>query len=224
MAELAPAEEPLGTQEAALDCAGASATVSLQDFTSWGGVGSGGGSWSVTYPANAVVLEYFIDGVLSGGPESLQGDSNRAGYWSFNNTVSCGSHTFMVKAYPAVYNSATQAYAKCSGTGTASQSKSFSQSCPTASLYCSRTSTWNISCSGSGGSGTLAPYWRQQILYEGGTSYAGYWFEAPSTYNFYCQEPSYQDPIDQLTISFKVRDSSGMDSAVKSASYSCAPW
>jgi hypothetical protein len=240
----AASEEAMRTQEAALDCAGASSSITIPGYSSYGGVFSGGGTWSVNYPSNSVVLEYFIDGVKRGGPQGILGDSNRSGSWSFNDgPVSCGSHTFMVKAYPAVYDSATLNFAWCTTTGVSSPSVSFTQSCPTASVTCSRSGSY-VSCtgSGSGGSGSPTPFWQERIQYAGtNTIVAQGWVQGTFSRSFYCPVPtsglksmslSSSDSVspmivfedDQLIVDFKVRDSSGMESPVRSSyRYACGP-
>lgn len=97
----AAAQESLGTVKAAM-CAGTSVTsLTAQNVTTYLGEMAGGGSWSVTYPANAVYLAYYIDGVLQAS-DTRQSDT-RSGSWSFSQAgVSCGSRTFEVRAYATV--------------------------------------------------------------------------------------------------------------------------
>ncbi|OJT26687.1 hypothetical protein BO221_01230 [Archangium sp. Cb G35] len=237
------AGEAMSTQEAALDCAGASASINTQGYSSYGGVFSGGGAWSVNYPSNSVVLEYFIDGVKRGGPQGILGDSNRSGSWNFNDgPVSCGSHTFMVKAYPAVYDSTTNNFAWCTATGVSSTSGTFTQACPTASLTCSRSGAY-VTCtgSGSGGSGSPTPFWQARIQYAGSNTIVPQgWLQGTFSRSYYCPQPTsglksmglpssdesvsamivFED--DQLIVDFKVRDSSGMESPIRSSyRYAC---
>lgn len=113
-AGLAPSNEPLGTTEAAL-CAGVSVTtLSLSGISTFQGVMAGGGDWAVSSPANAVRLEYYLDGSStprstdercngSGGTTNCTG----SGPWNFSASgISCGTHSFLVKAYPMVIDSA----------------------------------------------------------------------------------------------------------------------
>ncbi|HYO68474.1 MAG TPA: hypothetical protein VEU33_20565, partial [Archangium sp.] len=109
--DLAPADEPQGTTTAAL-CAGASVTtLSLSGISTYQKEMAGSGDWAVS-TANAVRLEYYVDGALrssedrcnaSGGTTSCTG----SGPWYFSaSNVACGSHAFVVKAYPMVIDSA----------------------------------------------------------------------------------------------------------------------
>ena len=120
-----------------MDCAGASiTTLNVAGISSWGGVVSGAGSWAVTYPANGVYLNFFIDGVPH-GTQYVQGDSNRSGSWSFNTSpMSCGSHAFEVRASPAVFDSSSSAPGWFTASGALSRTATFVQACPTATLSC----------------------------------------------------------------------------------------
>ncbi|HEX5752008.1 MAG TPA: hypothetical protein VFZ09_37665 [Archangium sp.] len=111
-AELTPADGPQGTTTSAL-CSGVSVTtLSLAGISTYQGEMAGSGDWAVANPANAVRLEYYVDGVLrssedrcnaSGGTSSCTG----SGSWSFSASgITCGSHNFQVKAYPMVIDSA----------------------------------------------------------------------------------------------------------------------
>lgn len=222
--ELAPSAEVLGTREAALDCAGASVSgLGIQGASSYGGVASGGGTWAATYPANAVFLEYYLDGVLKGS-EYKMGDSSRTGAWNFNTSpVSCGSHTFEVRAYPAVHDSTT-GYGKCT-TGSKTASTSITQACPTASLSCTRTSTWAVTCTGSGGggTGTRTPYWQLTGLSAHDTTEMQFYsWEASSSWSkgYPCEQTS-SSFADRLKFEFKVRDESGMESTSRTSYVYC---
>jgi hypothetical protein len=111
-AALAPVDEPLGTDTSAL-CAGASVTtLSLSGISTYQKEMAGSGDWAVSTSTNAVRLEYYVDGALrssedrcnaSGGTTSCTG----SGPWNFSaSNIACGSHTFLVKAYPMVIDSA----------------------------------------------------------------------------------------------------------------------
>ncbi|HEX5746806.1 MAG TPA: hypothetical protein VFZ09_11210 [Archangium sp.] len=111
-AEVTPAGEPLGTREAAI-CSGTSvSTLSLAGISTYQGEMAGAGDWAVTYPANAVRLEYYVDGTLIGTAERCNASGGLSsctgsGSWSFSLAgVSCGAHTFQIKAYPMTISSA----------------------------------------------------------------------------------------------------------------------
>ncbi|HYO67712.1 MAG TPA: hypothetical protein VEU33_16675, partial [Archangium sp.] len=110
--ELAPAGEPLGTREAAI-CSGANVTtLSLAGISTYQGEMAGAGNWAVSHPANAVRLEYYVDGALIGTAERCNASGGLtsctgSGSWNFNLTgVSCGAHTFQLNAYPMAISSA----------------------------------------------------------------------------------------------------------------------
>ncbi|HYO72167.1 MAG TPA: hypothetical protein VEU33_39450 [Archangium sp.] len=220
--------EDLGTQESALDCAGASVTsLNMGVVSSWGGtLSTGSGTWSVVYPANGIILEYYVDGVLR-GTQPILGDANRSGTWSFNDSpVACGSHTFEVRGYPAVFDSATPAPGRCT-TGAMTKSTPFSEACPTAAWSCSRTSTTTITCNASGSGGTGGPYtafWSEtEENFDTGAVYQTGWYQGPLTNTFYCpQKTSIQYPYNgDLEIKLKTRDANGLESAVLTRSYIC---
>ncbi|WPB82381.1 hypothetical protein KYC5002_25090 [Archangium violaceum] len=226
---LAPAaEETLGAQESALDCAGASVTsLNLGTVGSWGGVlSTSSATWSVAYPANGIILEYYVDGVLR-GTQPIQGDANRSGTWTFNDSpLACGSHTFQVKGYPAVFESGTPAPGRCT-TGSMTKSTTFSEACPTAAWSCSRTTTTTIKCTASGSGGTGGPFtalWSEvEENHDTGGVYQTGWYQGPLTHTFFCpQKTSIQFPYNgSLDISLKTRDANGLESAVLTRSYIC---
>ncbi|HZH15300.1 MAG TPA: hypothetical protein VE057_13185 [Archangium sp.] len=225
-AGLAPAEETLGTQEAALDCAGASVTsLNMGVVSSWGGVlSTGSGTWSVVYPANGVVLEYYVDGVLRGS-QPIMGNSNRSGTWTFNDSpIACGTHTFEVRAFPAVFDSATSAPGTCM-TGSATRTSSFTQGCPTATLSCSHVSS-SINCTGSGSGGEGGPYvslWREAIQTSSGAMNYSDWEEGSDTMSVSCVPAVNRDNFYRQYVYYKVRDASGMESPIRSYSRVCEP-
>ncbi|HEX5744743.1 MAG TPA: hypothetical protein VFZ09_00790 [Archangium sp.] len=220
--------EALGTQESALDCAGAAVTsLNMGVVSSWGGtLSTGSGTWSVVYPANGIILEYYVDGVLR-GTQPILGDANRSGTWTFNDSpVACGSHTFEVRGYPAVFDSATPAPGRCT-TGSMVKSTTFSEACPTAAWSCSRTSTTTITCTASGSGGTGGPFtafWSEiEENNDTGAVYQTGWYQGPLTNSFFCpQKTNIQYPYNgDLTIKLKMRDANGLESAVLSRSYIC---
>jgi hypothetical protein len=238
----APEEElaDLGTRESAI-CSGSSVSnLTISNATSWGGELVAIGDWTVTYPANGVHLDFYVDGVLRGQAER-EGDVNRSGTYNFSySPVGCGSHTFEVKAYPMTFASG-QATDWCPTSGPQAKSTAFSQSCPTASLSCSLSGSYiNCTGSGSGGSGSLTPYWQKRIQYAGTPTIVPLgWAPGSWTKSYYCPPPlgfrsmsstsstSSVSPMvifedDQVWIDFKVRDSSGMESTVRSSTrYAC---
>ncbi len=125
---LAPSEEALGTREDSL-CAGASvSSLTILDFSSYDGVAAGYGEWAVTYPANTIHLDYYVDGVLRAVQE-LRSDT-RSGIWNFSySPVSCGPHTFEVKAYPMIIDSLNNV-THCPTSGNKTRTQSFANACP----------------------------------------------------------------------------------------------
>jgi hypothetical protein len=95
-------EESPGTHEAAL-CSGQSvSTFTISGASSYASELASSGSWTVASGANAVRLEYSIDGALYTSEER----TGASGTWYFSTTgMACGSHTFTVKAYPMVIDS-----------------------------------------------------------------------------------------------------------------------
>ncbi|OJT24386.1 hypothetical protein BO221_14585 [Archangium sp. Cb G35] len=223
---LAPAaEEALGTQESALDCAGASVTsLNMGAVSSWGGVlATGGGTWSVAYPANGIILEYYVDNVLR-GTQPILGDSNRSGTWTFNDSpIACGAHNLEVRGYPAIFDSATPAPGRCT-TGSLSRTSSFSQGCPTATLTCSQSGS-TINCTGSGSGGEGGPYisyWREGVQTDWGMNYTD-WEQGSNTYGLFCIPATTRDNFYRQFIYYKVKDASGMESPVRSYTRLCVP-
>jgi hypothetical protein len=95
-------EEALGTQEAAV-CSGLSVTtLTIAGASTYQGEMAASGPWVTSSGANAVRLEYYIDGVLKASEER----TGASGTWYFSQAgVSCGTHTLLVKAYPMVIDS-----------------------------------------------------------------------------------------------------------------------
>ncbi|HYO53144.1 RCC1 domain-containing protein, partial [Archangium sp.] len=102
-AGLSPVEESLGTHEAAM-CAGSNVTtLSITGASTYQGVMAGSGTWAVAYPANAVHLDYYVDGVLRSSDER----TSASGTWYYSSAgFTCGiSHTLQVRAIPMVIDS-----------------------------------------------------------------------------------------------------------------------
>jgi hypothetical protein len=220
-----PAEE-LGVKESA-SCAGSSVSgLAIAGFSSYGGEVSGGGTWSVTYPANAAHLDFFLDGVVSGQAEVL-GDSNRSGSWSFSyKPVSCGTtHTFKVRAYPMTVSSNGEKF-WCPGSGPQERTWTFSEPCPTSTLSCSRSSSSQMTCTGSASGGTGAPYsalWYEREVHNSGLVSNYGWYQAPMAKSFYCPLPMspFLPANGTLTIWFVGRDATEMEAPALSRTFSC---
>jgi hypothetical protein len=217
-AELAPAGEPLGTQEAAV-CSGLSVTqLSINGISSYGGEIAGNGSWTVSSLANAVRLDYYVDGVW----RSSEDRPGASGTWYFSSAGhACGSHTFEVRAYPMVIDSNGNRTVCLESPRSASQS--VVQTCASATVSCSRTTT-NVNCTG-GGSGGIGPYrynWR--ILYSNDSgSWESGWFDDDTAYSEYCPRGFYADAYYwNAQIQFRIIDATGVSSAIAtSTNYLC---
>jgi len=216
----------LGTQGSAL-CSGASiSSLAISSFHAYGGEASGDGTWSVTFPANGIQLDFYIDGVKR-GEQQLKGDSSRAGTWSFSyRPVSCGeSHTLELKAYPlSILSTGVE---RCETSSPASTSATFSEACPTSTLSCARASTTQITCTGNGSGGTGGPYtgkWqRTEQNHSTGSVYQSGWYSGPLSSTFYCPQgtPILAPNNSDLRIEFKARDVNGLESNALSQTYPC---
>ena len=207
---LAPSGEPLGTQEAAL-CSGLSVTtLSIQGVSTYQGEMAGSGSWAVSTGANAVHLDYYIDGMLRTSEERRS--DTRSGTWYFSySPVSCGSRTFMVKAYPMVIDSAGNT-TRCPASGPMTASRAVTEACPpTASLSCTFSSpVYNCTGSGSAGTAPLTPMWRSSTLPNGSSTWQeGQWYDGQWSDYFYCKPWSYSTRVE-----FRVRDANGVYSDI----------
>jgi hypothetical protein len=212
------AEESLGTQQAAL-CSGLSVTtLNLNGMSSYGGELAGSGNWAVSSGANAVRLEYRVDGVL----RSYEERTGSSGTWYMSSTgTTCGAHNVEVKAWPMVIDSAGNRTTCMDAPNTLTQS--VTQGCPTTSLSCTRSSTTvNCTGSGSGGTGGYTLFWRSEEQSDYG-SYVGSWYQASGSQGFYC--PIKHGEVvwnGDILVEFKVRDNSGMESPVTSRTFLCA--
>ena len=216
-----PSEEPLGTLDAAL-CSGVSVvSLSIAGASSYGGELGASGSWQVSAYANAIRLEYYVDGALRTVEERPQA----SGTWYFSGAgLACGAHSFEVKSYPMIIDSAGSR-TTCYENGARIASQSVTQTCPSSSMSCSRRSSMFVTCTitASGGSNSFTPYMREvgrpadhpESYYDSG------WFQSSWTQSWLCPIPrSY--PVDEISIHFKVRDSSGMESDASVEQLSCA--
>ena len=218
---LAPAEEQLGTQASPL-CVGVSVSgLSIDGVSSYEYVAAGGGSWAVANGANGVRMEYYVDNVLRSTTEYL----GTSGGWNFSaGGTACGGHNLVVKAFPMVVDSAGNRTTCYDYPQTASAP--FSQYCPpTTSLSCTRSSTYQVKCTGSVslGTGTNTYYW--QSSWSDGPSG---WFQGTNTRTFGCEQRTTSNkdrPLDTFVFEFQVQDSNGNPSNVSSKSFSCvAPY
>lgn len=219
----APAEE-LGTQESA-SCTGSSVNgLAISGFSSYGGEAAGGGTWSVTYPGNAVHLEYSIDGVVTGQAEVL-GDANRAGSWSASyKPVSCGTqHVFKVRAYPMTIASSGEKF-WCPGSGVQERTWYFSEPCPTSTLSCSRTSSSQMTCTGTASGGTGGPYnalWYEREVHDSGLTSNYGWYQGPLSKSFYCPSSPFLPSNGTMNIWFVARDANGLEAPMLNRSFPC---
>jgi hypothetical protein len=104
LSETEPGEaaERLGTQESALCAYTSVTTLGITGVSSYAGELAGNGPWAVSTYANAVRLEYYVDGSLS----TLEERTGTSGTWYFSAAgLSCGTHTFEVKAWPMIIDS-----------------------------------------------------------------------------------------------------------------------
>lgn len=221
---LAPSEEPLGTREAAM-CSGLSVTsLTLDGVSTYEGELAGAGTYAVSTFANAVSLEFSVDGQTPSSIERL----GASGTWSYSRTgVACGPRTFEVRAYPMIVASdGTKAVCRESYK---SVTRTVTEPCPTiASVSCNRISTTTVRCTGtgSGGSGSYTPSWRTSVY----SYYDQMEFSWPSYLNMWtvdmtCHAVSATaTAYDVLKLDFKVTDSTGVTSnTVSSPNYKCAP-
>lgn len=118
--------ETLGVVEAAACSSSAVTSLTLSGISTYGGEMAGAGTYTVSYPANSVFLEYRIDGLL----QSVQRVSGSTGTWQFSKAfVSCGTHTFNVKAWARVTDSAG-GETICVSNPSMSLSQSVTEECP----------------------------------------------------------------------------------------------
>lgn len=213
-AGLAPTEELLGTQQSAL-CTGLRVdNLSIAGVDSYNHEASGGGNWQVSPGANAVRMEYYVDGVMKSATEY----SGSAGTWYFSSSsTTCGMHQFEVRAYPMVVDSAgnrTTCFEAPS-----SNYASFNQYCtPTPSLDCYRMDEYEVVChaSATGGSFVYTPYWQtdRQLTPTGSHRYSG-WSAGDWTMYFPCALPPPRDPYyGTLRVQLKVTDATGETTGV----------
>ncbi|HYO71057.1 MAG TPA: hypothetical protein VEU33_33755 [Archangium sp.] len=128
--------EELGTSNAAMCSNSTASGLNISGISTYQGEMAGAGDWQVTYPANAVWLDYYIDNVKQSSEQRLS--ETRSGSWSFSKSgVSCGTHTFKVIAYPMVtYSSGSSV---CWSNTSQTRTQVVSEPCPS---YCGD-GVWN---------------------------------------------------------------------------------
>lgn len=218
---LSPGETP-GQVESAL-CSGVSVTsLTLGGASSYGGELGAAGTWAVSSFANAVYMEFYVDG-------HKQAEFDRTtptGTWNHSSSgISCGTHTLEVRAWPLIIDSNGNR-TKCTAQGPRVISTTFPQACPSASAQCQRNNTQQVTCTGSAweGTGPHTPIWQQVNRFSDiPEPYVSMpWYEGSWSHVFSCEAPLYATQDDaQVQIQFKVRDSTGMESTVRSNSFYC---
>lgn len=135
------AESP-GEIESALCSGSAVSALTLGGISTYNGEMAGSGNWQITAPANGVRLEYFIDNVQ----QAIEDRTGASGSWYFSQAgVLCGTHTFVVRAYPMVIDSAGNRTV-CLTSGSRSLTQSVTETCPPP-LGCNADNICNLSCS-----------------------------------------------------------------------------
>jgi len=214
---LSPNTELLVMQQSAL-CSGLSSLqLTISGISTYQGEMAGAGLWEVSTGANAVRLEYYVDGVL----RSVEDRMGNAGTWYFSAAgMACGTRNFVVRAFPMVIDSAGNR-SVCRD-GSRSVSQPVAEPCPTpsVSMSCSRFSELEIQCTGSanGGSGTYDPQWQ---VWDLGQPKGWYSSNPMFQRRFYC--PVFQTNGYYYTkkFEFRVIDSNGVASNIVSYSYGC---
>jgi len=243
---LTPQQETVGSQESAL-CSGVSvSSLTVAGVSTYQGEMAGSGNWAVSAGANAIRLEYYVDGALKYYEERL----GTSGTWYFSyGGITCGTHSFQVKAVPMVVDSAGTR-TTCSSSPTSSSLYYPAENCPTpvTTLSCSRYSTTQIRCTAtaSQGTGSYTPYWQEYYTLE---AWESGWYSGSWTQYFYCSAtssclqqqqadssrstkdvstqrlpPGDCEPYgyDRVQFQFKVIDSAGAQSVVRSSTtYTC---
>ncbi|WP_043430207.1 hypothetical protein [Cystobacter fuscus] len=94
-------------------------------------------------------------------------------------------------------------------------------------IRCVRISLQQLSCSAyaEGGSGPLTPLWQQAYQLSGQWEWRVNmpWSEIAWSHVLYCEAPSASSDSALVQVEFKVRDSAGVESEVKSTSFYCTP-
>jgi hypothetical protein len=218
-------DEALGHAESAL-CSGASVTsLTFQGASSYGGELGAVGNWTVA-SANGIRLEFYLDGrpLASSELPATERPPTPDTWYHSSTGVACGSHTFQVRAWPMVIDSAGSR-TTCLAQGPKIISMPLSQSCPSASINCRRISNQQVSCTGSasGGTGGVTPLWHQQNWVPALDWYEIMpWYDGSWSHVFSCESPLYASIDDgRVQVEFKVRDGSGMESVANSQLFYC---
>ncbi|MDY7232999.1 hypothetical protein [Hyalangium rubrum] len=188
--------------------------------SSYAGEIAGNGTWAVSTLANALHLDYYVDGSLRASDER----PGTSGYWYYSGGgYGCGSHSFEVRAYPMVIDSNNNRTVCWSSPMTLSQS--VVQTCPTASLSCSRNlATGYVNCTGSGSGGEPSYQYQWNIRYSNDySSWESGWFSNGTSYSEYCPRGFYVDAYYwNAQLQLRVVDFAGMSSTVVSSqNYLC---
>jgi hypothetical protein len=203
--------EEVGTRTSAL-CGGTRVdTVDLLGVSSYGGLLAGAGNWKVSGGANAIRLEYLVDGVLRSSEER---PGNEGTWYLSAEGMGCGAHALLVKAYPMVIDSGGNRTTCWEAPRQLTQS--VTQPCATTSVSCTTVSSIDRACTGSvsGGTGPYTSFW--QVIY--GSS--GGWMQGSQSMNLQCPPEPYPQPA-SIQVQYKVRDSTGMESAPSKTSFIC---
>ncbi|WPB73820.1 hypothetical protein KYC5002_32880 [Archangium violaceum] len=218
--DMGVSEEQTGTRESAMCSLMSMNQVGVSGISSYGGVLAGAGTWTTSTFANGALLLFYVDGVERSRQERSGTYDSAAGVyggtWSFSASgITCGSHTFQVKAYPMNIDSSGQKEI-CTGNTPRTSTQTVADACATATLSCSRASTTSLSCTGSasGGPGPYTPMWKRTIRYSDGTTSTGSWSSGSLTKSYGCTRPLSLDNFNRIEIYFKVVDSTGRESNV----------
>lgn len=118
--------EALGVVESAMCSSSAVTSLIISGMSTYQGEMAGSGTYEVSYPANAVWLEYRIDGVVQATEERV----GASGTWYFSKSpVTCGTRAFTVKAWPRVVSS-DDTKTTCWSNTTRTASQSVTAACP----------------------------------------------------------------------------------------------
>lgn len=204
------AEEAIGegAQELGL-CAGTIASTTITGVAVANGIMSATGGYSLGGGANAVYLEYLIDGVLKQSEIRYSGSTWQA----TQGGITCAAHNLQVNAYPMVVTSSSAT--TCLDNGTSAASGFYGSPCvPNATLSCVFDGAPLIICDG-GGSGGIAPltaHWRYSWKSNSSSTWTvGDWFEAQwQDVSFMCKPLWYSARVE-----FKVKGVDGTYSTTR---------
>ncbi|HYO70627.1 MAG TPA: hypothetical protein VEU33_31565 [Archangium sp.] len=198
-------------------CSGVSVTdLSIGGISTYLGEMAGSGPWSVSPGANALRLEYYVDGAL----RSIEDRTGSSGSWYFSTTgIACGPRNFTVRAFPMVVDSAGNRTVCVDMPRSVAQT--VTEACPalSVSMSCARSTSTYIRCTASatGGSGSYTPYWQE---WQYGSPLG--WYAGGMVESLFCPTPSATSGANTTRkFEFKVTDSIGTTSNIVSRSFSC---